>query len=192
MAIRMLLKVGLKLLASVAVLDGIPERKIERLRGDFLGCRRGGTWRRPRRCMSRVRASGAKVPSGYSGREADFESRGHRHLWPLSQSASSRRDLVVGGQFGEQPPEPGLFLVARRHPRGSEPPGRRCPARAKAKGADRVGDVLDQLLAQILEDHAAAMAQVIAHTPRSRFATFDQPLDPGSDVDGHRRRCRRP
>ena len=50
-AIRMLLQVGLKLLAPIAVLHGVPESKIENFRGIFLGCRRGGTWRRERSCI---------------------------------------------------------------------------------------------------------------------------------------------
>jgi hypothetical protein len=39
-AIRMLLEVGLKLLAPIAVLHGFPESEIEGFCGEFLGCRR--------------------------------------------------------------------------------------------------------------------------------------------------------
>jgi hypothetical protein len=47
-----------------------------------------------------------------------------------------------------------------------------------------VGDVLDQLLAQILEDHAPAMMKVIVHAPGdTNLATPDQPFEPGSDID---------
>ena len=42
MPIGMLLEVGLKLLAPVAVLDGIPEGKVESVGGDLLWCRRAG------------------------------------------------------------------------------------------------------------------------------------------------------
>ena len=38
-AIRVLLEVGLELLAPIAVLHGVPERKIECVTGD-IGCRR--------------------------------------------------------------------------------------------------------------------------------------------------------
>jgi len=48
MAVQMLFQIGLKFLASVAVLLGIPESKIESFRGDFLRCRCRGTWRRER------------------------------------------------------------------------------------------------------------------------------------------------
>src|ERR1700674_3339726 len=51
MAVRMLFQIGLKLLASVAVLHGIPESKIESFRGDFLRCRCRGTWRREGGCI---------------------------------------------------------------------------------------------------------------------------------------------
>ena len=40
MAVRMLFQIGLKLLTSIAVLDGVPEGQVESLRGDFLGRRR--------------------------------------------------------------------------------------------------------------------------------------------------------
>jgi hypothetical protein len=44
-------------------------------------------------------------------------------------------------------------------------------------------DVLDQLLAQILEDHAAAVAQVISHSTRDAdLPTLDKPLEPGRDI----------
>src|ERR1700726_121438 len=46
-----------------------------------------------------------------------------------------------------------------------------------------MGDVLDQLFSQILEDQAAAMAQVISHSPRDAdLPTLDQPLEPGGDI----------
>ena len=47
-----------------------------------------------------------------------------------------------------------------------------------------MGNVFDPLLAQILEDHPAAMAQMVAHAPRyADLPALDQPLQPGRDVD---------
>ena len=55
---------------------------------------------------------------------------------------------------------------------------------AEPKRSDWMCDVLDQLLAQILKGHAAAMTQVIVHAPgNTDLAALDQPLEPGSDVD---------
>jgi hypothetical protein len=46
-----------------------------------------------------------------------------------------------------------------------------------------VRDVLDQLLAQIFKDHAAAMKQVIVHSSRDAdLPALYQPLEPGGDV----------
>jgi hypothetical protein len=57
------------------------------------------------------------------------------------------------------------------------------PANAKPKGSDRVGDVFDELLAEILEDHPAAMAQVIAHAPRNTdLPAPDEALEPSRDI----------
>jgi hypothetical protein len=50
------------------------------------------------------------------------------------------------------------------------------------KRPDRVRNVFDQLLSQIIEGHAA-MTQVIVHAPRNAdLATPDQSLEPGSDI----------
>jgi hypothetical protein len=68
MAFRMLFKIGLKLLTSIAVLDGVPEGHVESLRGDFLGRRRRWAWGESAVASSRVPASEAKVPSGYRSR----------------------------------------------------------------------------------------------------------------------------
>jgi hypothetical protein len=54
---------------------------------------------------------------------------------------------------------------------------------AEAKRSNWVRDVLDQLLAQVFKDHAAVMAQVIAHAPGDAdLAALDQPLQPSGDV----------
>jgi hypothetical protein len=46
-----------------------------------------------------------------------------------------------------------------------------------------VRDVLDQLLAQIFKDHAAAMKQVIVHSSRDAdLPALYQPLEPSGDV----------
>ena len=88
MAVRMLFQIGPKLLTSIAFLDGVPEGKIESFRGDFLGCRRRGTWRRERSCI--------KPCSGERGEgalrillEVGFE-LGRAALLDAAQSASSR------------------------------------------------------------------------------------------------------
>ena len=58
------------------------------------------------------------------------------------------------------------------------------PTDAEPKGPYRVGDILDQLLAQIFEDQTPAVAQMIAYTPRDAdFPASDQSLEPGSDID---------
>ena len=45
-------------------------------------------------------------------------------------------------------------------------------------------DIFNQLLAEILEDHPAAMAQMIAHAPRNAdLPAPDEPLEPGRDID---------
>src|ERR1700730_18506801 len=56
-------------------------------------------------------------------------------------------------------------------------------AAAEANRPDRVRDVLDQLLAQIFKDHAAAMKQVIVHSSRDAdLPALYQPLEPSGDV----------
>ena len=46
-----------------------------------------------------------------------------------------------------------------------------------------MGDVLDQLLTQIIKGHAVAMAKVVVDTPgNADFATLDEPLEPSSYV----------
>ena len=54
---------------------------------------------------------------------------------------------------------------------------------AETKRADRMRDILDQLFAEVVENHAAAMAQVIVHASRNAdFATLDQALEPSGYV----------
>jgi hypothetical protein len=56
-------------------------------------------------------------------------------------------------------------------------------ADAEPKRSDRVGDVLDQLLAQILKGHAAAVSQVVTDPPRhAYFTALDEPLEPSCDI----------
>jgi hypothetical protein len=68
MAVRMLFQIGPKLLTSIAVLDGVPEGKVESLCGDFLGVGAARPADEGAAASSRVRASEAKVPSGYRSR----------------------------------------------------------------------------------------------------------------------------
>jgi hypothetical protein len=56
-------------------------------------------------------------------------------------------------------------------------------ANAQPKGSDRVGDVLDQLLTKILKAHPGLVTQVVPHPAGDAdLATFDEALQPGSDV----------
>src|SRR3984893_13285793 len=89
----MLLKVGLKLLAPIAAVHGVPESEIESYLGRFLGCWCRGTWRRERSCIEPC--------SGERGKgtfrillEVGFQ-LGRTAL----PDAVPKRDLVVGGQF---------------------------------------------------------------------------------------------
>src|ERR1700680_3932119 len=98
-AIRMLLEVGLKLLAPIAVLHGVPESEIESFRGGFLRCRCRGTWRAERRCIEPCSGERGKgtfrilLEVGFHlGRAAVLDVVPKREL---------EGDLVVGGQFGD-------------------------------------------------------------------------------------------
>jgi hypothetical protein len=54
----------------------------------------------------------------------------------------------------------------------------------KPKRPDWMGDILDQLLAQILEDQSPAMTQVIAHAPRDAdLATVNQAFEPCGHIN---------
>jgi|ERR1700730_16801279 len=99
MAVRMLFQIGPKLLTSIAFLDGVPEGKIESFRGDFLGCRRRGTWRRERSCI--------KPCSGERGEgalrillEVGFE-LGRAALLNAVPKRELEGDLIVSGEFGD-------------------------------------------------------------------------------------------
>jgi hypothetical protein len=98
-ATRMLLQVGLKLLAPIAVLHGVPESKIESFRGDFLGgVGVAGLGGESAAASSRVRASEAKVPSGYC--EVGFEF-GRAAVPDAVPKRELEGDLIVGGEFGD-------------------------------------------------------------------------------------------
>jgi len=99
MAVRMLFQIGPKLLTSIAVLDGVPEGKVESLCGDFLGRRRRSACGRGR--------GGIKPCSGERGKgtfriplEVGFE-LGSAAVLDAVPKRELEGDLIVGGEFGD-------------------------------------------------------------------------------------------
>ena len=136
MAVRMLFQIGLKLLASIAVLDGVPEGKIESLRGDFLGCRRRGLCGRER--------GGIKPCSGERGKgtlrillEVGFE-LGRAAVLDAVPKRELEGDLVVGGQFGDRRRSGRRIRVPQPSPRGSGPLARTASSPMRSRNA-RIG-----------------------------------------------------
>src|SRR5205085_9741126 len=176
--IRMLLEVGLKLLPPIAVLYGIPESAIASFRSGLLRCPCRGICGRKRGCIkpcSGKRGKGAVrilLDAGFQfSRTAVLDTVPKRQL---------EGDLVVGGQFADRRWSGWRFgrLGERHLLRG------RYLTAAEATRPDRMRDVLDQLLAEILEDQTAAMTQMILNAPRNAdFAALDQPLEPSGYVD---------
>jgi hypothetical protein len=97
MAIRMLFQIGLKLLTSIAVLNGVPEGKVESLCGDFLGRRRRWACERER--------GGIKPCSGKRGKgafritlEVGFE-LGRTAVLDAVPKRELEGALIVGARF---------------------------------------------------------------------------------------------
>src|ERR1700730_1498270 len=146
----MLLKVGLKLLAPIAVLHGVPESEIESFRGGFLGCRCRGTWRRERSCIEPCSGERGKgtfrilLEVGFHlGRAAVLDAVPKREL---------KGDLVVGGQLGDLRRSGRQFGYLSCLLGGRDLFLRRSLTNVEAKRPDRVRYVLDQLLAQIFKE----------------------------------------
>ena len=52
------------------------------------------------------------------------------------------------------------------------------------ENSNGVGNVFDELFAQVLEHYATSMAQVIAHAPRNADLTaYDEALELGGHID---------
>ena len=99
-AIRMLFEVGLELLAPIAVLHGIPESKIESVRGGIRG-----RWRRRVRRRKRGRIKSCSGERGESTLRILLEIRFELRRAAVLNAFPKRElkgNLVVGGQFGDR------------------------------------------------------------------------------------------
>src|ERR1700738_2284331 len=134
-AIRMLFEVGLELLAPIAVLHGIPESKIESVRGGIRG-----RWRRRVRRRKRGRIKSCSGERGESTLgillEIRFELRRAAVRFPKTRARGQPRGRRT---VRRSPLEWKVIRVPQRSPRVSAPPAgmqqRRCGGETPGSGA---------------------------------------------------------